>query len=138
MIHVVHGHICSGKSTWVQEHAGPDDVIVDMDDLAAAMSSDHVERYAYGTHVLHIVRLVRWHAIDEAVRLHRRGGFDVWIVHAYPTESDVARYRRTGARFKRTDCDHDTLRARARAERPPAMVDELERRLRIENEQHAF
>lgn len=130
MIHAVFGHICSGKSTFVREHAGPDDVVIDMDRIALALSSDGTEHHQYKQAIRDIARIVRWFAIDEAIRMHRAKRIrDVWIVHAYPSESDVARYRRLGAAIKQMEADAATLRARAKAERPPQMQEELERRL---------
>lgn len=118
MIHVVIGHICSGKSTWVREHAGQDDVVVDMDRLALALSAEGTEHHAYPDHVADIARVVRWFAIDEAVRVHRRGRWNLWIIHAYPDDADMARYRRLGAAIKEMQVDERTLRARALTERP--------------------
>ena len=133
MIHVVVGHICSGKSTWVREQAGPDDVVIDFDRLALALASEDTEHHAYTQAIRDIVRVVRWFAIDEAVRLHRFGNPpNVWIIHAYPTDKDMARYRRLGAAIKETTADAETLRSRALAERPTAMHAELERRLAAE------
>lgn len=118
MIHVVTGHICSGKSTWVRDHAGPDDVVVDMDRLALALAAEGTTHHDYPDHVADIARVVRWFAIDEAVRLHRRGRWDLWIIHAYPDDVDMARYRRLGAAVKEMEADERTLRARALTERP--------------------
>lgn len=118
MIHVVVGHICSGKSWFVRENAGPADVVVDMDRIALALSAEGTEHHDYQDHVVDIARVVRWFAIDEAVRLHRRGRFDVWIIHAYPEDSDLAKYRRIGAAIKEMSVDEQTLRRRALNERP--------------------
>jgi len=133
LIHVVTGHICSGKSWYVRQHAAASDVVVDMDRLALALAAEGTEHHDYPQHVRDIARAARWHAIDEAARLHRRGSFDVWIIHAYPAEKDVAIYRRLGASFKRMECDDQTLRARAKAERPEAMRRELDRQISAEN-----
>ena len=130
VIHVVVGHICAGKSTWVREQAGPDDVVIDFDRLALALAAEGTEHHAYTQAIRDIVRVVRWFAIDEAVRLHRFGTVpSVWIIHAYPTDSDLARYRRLGAAIKLIDADAETLRARAATERPASMRQELEHRL---------
>lgn len=130
MIHVVTGHICSGKTTWVRDHAGPGDVVIDFDLIAAALSPAGTSDHDWPQPVADIARAVRWMAIDEAVRLHaRRLVPNVWIVHAYPSADDLAKYRRLGAGLREQICDPATLRARAATERPPRMRQELERRL---------
>lgn len=130
MIHVVTGHICSGKSTWVRDHAGPDDVVIDFDRIALAIAAEGTTHHDYTQAIRDIVRVVRWFAIDEAVRMHaRRLVPNVWIVHAYPSDEDLNRYRRLGAGLRQMTCDAATLRSRARDQRPPRMVAELERRL---------
>lgn len=132
LIHVVTGHICSGKSTYVREHAGPDDLVVDMDRLALAMSHEATQHHEYPAHIMDVARVVRWFAIDEAVRLHRRGSWDVWIIHAYPSDDDLARYRRLGAAIAEIRADAGTLRARAAAERPARAQNTLDRMLAAE------
>jgi hypothetical protein len=130
VIHVVTGHICSGKSTFVQENAGPDDVIVDMDLIASAICREETEHHDYPEHVADIARVLRWFAIDEAVRMQKRKRFDVWIVHAYPDASDIARYRRLGASIKEMHEDEETLITRTKAERPPRSLVTLRKMLK--------
>lgn len=130
VIHVVAGHICSGKSSWVRDQAGPDDLVIDLDRIALALAPEGTRHHDYTPAVREVARAVRWLAIDQAVRLHRRGQVaHVWIVHAYPTEDDLARYHRMGAAIKTLRADAATLRSRAAAERPAALQAELERRL---------
>jgi predicted kinase len=130
VIHVVTGHICSGKSTFVREHAAAGSVVVDLDRIALALAPEGTEHHQYGEEIRDVAIAVRWIAIDQAVRLHNRGRLrDVWIVHAYPTDDDLARYHRLGAAVKVMQADAKTLRSRAAAERPARMRQELERRL---------
>jgi hypothetical protein len=132
MIHVVIGHICSGKSWFVRENAGPEDVVVDMDRLALALSAEGTPHHEYPDHVVDVARFARWAAIDEAVRRHARGRFDVWIIHAYPSDVELARYRRLGAAVREMRVDHATLVERAARERPERMRRLLGHRLAAE------
>jgi len=132
MIRVVTGHICSGKTTFVRQHAAAADIVIDCDRIAVAVAREGTPDYGFAAHHREVAARVRWHAIDEAVRLHRRpGGFDVWIVHAYPTADDVAKYRRLGAAIREVTAARETLVARAAAARPPewlaSLVAELDR-----------
>jgi hypothetical protein len=138
MIRVITGHICSGKSWHVSRHARPDDVIIDMDVIALALAADGTTHHAYPRHVGDIARVARWSAMDEAIRRHRDGGFDVWIIHAYPEDKDWTTYRRIGATITAIDCDANTLVERAEAERPASMLAELERRLAHEGKSAVF
>lgn len=126
MIRVVTGHICAGKSTYVREHAKPADVVIDLDRIALALASEGTPHHDYPPHVQEIARAARWFAIDEAARRHRGGGFDVWIIHAYPEPRDYATYARLGASVKRIEAAADVLRVRAAAERPPRARQTLE------------
>ena len=129
MIHIVTGHICSGKTTFVREHARRGDVIIDMDLLAHAMTTDDIADHDYPEHVGEIARAARWHAIDAAVRLHSAGSFDVWIVHAYPEPRDYVTYRRMSATWHEIEAEPGTLRDRAARERPGRFLRVLEARL---------
>lgn len=130
MIRVVTGHICAGKTWLVRERSNADDVIVDFDSIALALSHHSTRQGDYADQVLQVARLVRWLAIDEAVRLHKRGSFDLWIIHAYPTDDELARYRRLGATLVELEVDAATLRRRAAAQRTSSAQAELERRLK--------
>jgi hypothetical protein len=129
VIHIVTGHICSGKTTFVRQHARRGDVIIDMDLLAHAMTTDDIEGHDYPDHVGEIARATRWHAIDAAVRAHSSGAFDVWIVHAYPEPRDYVTYRRMSATWHEIEADPGTLRDRAARERPGRFLRVLEARL---------
>jgi hypothetical protein len=129
VIHIVTGHICSGKTTFVREHARRGDVIIDMDLLAHAMTTDDIADHDYPDHVGEIARAARWHAIDAAVRLHSSGTFDVWIVHAYPEARDYVTYRRMSATWHEIEAEPGTLRDRAARERPGRFRRVLEARL---------
>lgn len=130
MIHVVTGHICSGKSTYVRQHAEPGDVVIDLDRIALAISHEDTPHHEYPFHITDIARVVRWFAIDEAIRLHRRASWSVWIIHAYPSEDDMARYRRMGAAVAEITADEQTLRQRALSQRPARAQQTLDRMIR--------
>jgi hypothetical protein len=122
VIHVVTGHICSGKTTWVMQNAKPGDVVIDFDRLADAMSPDGTLSHDPSDAVREVVRVARWAAIDEAYRQHNKNNVaDVWIVHAYPTEKDRARYAMLDAAVKVMEAPDDVLIRRAKAERPERM-----------------
>ncbi len=129
MITVVIGHVCSGKTTYVLANARRGDVIIDMDRLAHAMTTDDTPDHDYPQHVADIAKAARWAAIDEAVRRHRAGGFDLWVIHAYPDEKDLAIYRRCGAAIHEVEADATTLRLRASMGRPARVRRLLEERL---------
>lgn len=129
MIRVITGHICAGKSTYVREHATPADVVIDLDRIALAFAAEGTPHHDYPPHVQEIARAARWFAIDEAARRHRGGGFDIWIIHAYPEGRDLAVYARLGASVQEITAPAATLRARAQAERPQRIRDNLERML---------
>lgn len=129
MIRVITGHICAGKSTHVRERARPSDVVIDFDRIALAISPEGAQHHEYTPHVHEIARAARWCAIEAAVLKHRGGGFDVWIIHAYPEARDLATYARIGATMQAIEAPASVLRARALAERPSRARDTLERML---------
>lgn len=129
MIHIVTGHICSGKSTFVRDRAKHGDVIIDMDTIAHALTTTDTPDHDYPDHVRDVAMATRWHAIDAAVRAHAAGSFDVWIVHAYPEARDYATYRRMGAAWHELTAEADTLRRRAALGRPDRSRRVLEQKL---------
>lgn len=85
---IVAGPPCSGKSTYVAEHASPDALIVCWDSIAAELGSTQTHGHR---------RL--WHQIDKAYRrrlaqVHDAG--EAWIIRTLTNPADrrawVARY----------------------------------------------
>lgn len=130
MIRIVTGHICSGKSTFVMQNATPGSVIIDMDRIALALSPDGTPHHAYLQPTRDVARAARAAAMDEAIRQHEAGTIDhVWIIHAYPTGSDLEGYRRRGFQVIDVQADENALVERAREGRPKAVQAELSARL---------
>ena len=131
MIRLITGHICSGKSTWVREHASLEDIVIDCDRIAMAISAVSTAANEYSDGARELARSVRWSLVNAAatMHLHSRGGWDLWIIHAYPSEAALANYRRVGAIAKEMQAEPDVLRRRAALERPERMRRVLEEML---------
>ena len=130
MIRIVTGHICAGKSTFVEANAAPTSVVIDMDRIALAMVAAGTNHHSYPEGVRDVARAARNAAFEEAVRLHDAGMVkDVWAIHAYPSQADLERYRRHGWQVIDIHAEADVLLARAESHRPPEMVQELQARL---------
>ena len=116
MIHVILGAPCSGKSTYVREHAKSGDVIVDFDAIAKALGADghlpdgDIKQAAFAA---------RKSAIDYCVKSE----CESWIIHTSPTDEQREAYEKAGAEFIEMDTDMDTCLQRAiDDERPPETV----------------
>ncbi|HEY9315800.1 AAA family ATPase [Williamsia sp.] len=114
---LVIGPPAGGKSTWCREQAGPDDVIIDYDLIALAISpprdsSDHEHSPAVKT----ITKAARKAAIDKALTLAR--DTDVYVIHSTPSRQLLDRYRMKGARIVTIDPGRETVMRRAKRERP--------------------
>ena len=80
-IYVVHGPPLSGKSTYVREHKGPNDLIFDFDLVMAALSgrtchdhNDNLAGYVLGVRDLIIARLASEDRLDAAWIIATRVG----------------------------------------------------------------
>lgn len=112
--------------------------MIDMDRIALALTTEDTPHHEYGEHIADVAIAARWAAMDRAIRSHRSvGGFDLWIIHAYPDDKDLAIYRRAGASVIGLDVDDATLRSRATAERPERVRRLLDERLEA-SKKHAF
>ena len=114
---LVTGAPCSGKSTYVAAHHGPNDVVIDYDDLAVALGSP--DRYDH-PEALRPVVLAAWSA---ALLEARRSGLHVWLIRGFPTARDLAE----ASDVVRIDATPETCKARAAAERPGRWVELIDR-----------
>lgn len=108
------GAPCSGKSTYVRDHAAPGDIVIDFDVLAVALGS--TDPHDHGHEVRMVAIEARRAAITAAIQAHLRG-HAVWIVDIDPSLR-MAAYRQAGARFYLCSAPRDELHRRADEARP--------------------
>lgn len=125
MITVVMGAPCSGKSTYVKEHAAPGDIVIDFDVLAQALGSPDPHDHPKPIRMVAID--MRRTAIMSAIQQHSAGA-TVWIVDINPGER-MALYKRAGAEIVTMTADRDELRRRAQAERPERWLELIDEHL---------
>lgn len=146
---VVTGPPCAGKSTYVDAHRQPGDVVIDFDRIAVALGADTLhtvtttpDGLAHATPTSHVdwstssahrtlardirARLVRTLIAD----MKRDGptGYGVWLVDAAPKGWQRTEYRRVGAAIVDLDPGREVCHVRARdAGRSVATHGEIER-----------
>jgi 5-methylcytosine-specific restriction endonuclease McrA len=120
---VITGPPCSGKSTYLTRHAAPGDILIDFDVIARAIGSPSL--FDHPDPIRWVTIAARRAAIEAALRQHDRGA-RVWIVQTSISRPDMRRYVDAGAEIVTLSADKETLRARARAERPARWLELIE------------
>ena len=116
MLHIVSGPPCVGKSHFVRENASADDMVVDLDRIALAISPEGTKHHEYPPHIRAAAMRMRKMAVQAALGWARYG--DAWVIHAKPSDADVRGYQMHGATFHPLTEDIEVLLKRAEAERP--------------------
>lgn len=115
---LVAGPACSGKTRYVAEHAGPDDLVLDFDSLAEAMSL--AGRYEHVSSHVPLVAEARDAVLDRLLL----GGHSVrrcWVISTAAKRRTRRHYRdRYGARVVVLVPSEETCLLRAMRERPAA------------------
>lgn len=119
MIHVITGAPCSGKSTYVREHAKEGDLRIDYDVIAQALGATN-SHAADG-----LVKQAAFDAREGAIRTALKDTeSESWIIHTTPSEEHMKLYEEAGAEFVHLDPGFDECMARAeRDERPQQSID---------------
>lgn len=115
-ITVVTGPPGGGKSTYIRERAQPGDVVIDLDRLALALTTEGTEHHAYPKHVTTVAVSARRAAIDCALQLP--SDTHVWIIETQPTQQADERYREAGAEIVLCDPGREVVVERVQRERP--------------------
>lgn len=122
-LYLITGPPCSGKSTWVRERAKTGDIVVDLDRLALAITSENTQHHDYAPHIRAAAIQVRRTAVSVAVTYSRTG--TSFIIHAKPSNKALAFYRRYRPHIIELDAPMPVLIKRAQAERPAHIVAQL-------------
>ncbi|WP_416983541.1 AAA family ATPase [Streptomyces sp. T028] len=119
MLYVVTGPPASGKSSWIQSHAKPRDIVIDLDLITRALSGPGAPTWNQDPVQLRVAHRARYAAMDEAFQV--RDQVDVYLIHTMPSAKALARYRRLDARIIAVDPGQDVVMQRIEAMRDPAM-----------------
>lgn len=112
---VVTGPPCSGKTTYVRDHAADGDIVIDFDNIAQALGS--TVRHGHSPAHQQVTIAARRAAIEAAVRWSLRGT-QVWIVDCNVSEKRAQLYAEADAEYVTLSVDPAELHRRAHAERP--------------------
>ena len=94
MIYVVTGPPCGGKSTYIKKHAKTGDIVIDMDNLARALTTEDIGNHDYSQEVRYVAMMARKAAVKEAMfQCSARRGLDAWIIHTDPSPDERRQYR---------------------------------------------
>ncbi len=122
---IVWGPPCAGKSTFIDEHAKPGDVVLDLDRLALALSPAGTPHHDYPEHVRAVARAARLAVIDKLAAVGVTAQWTAWIIDSNASRRQLAAWRARGASVVVLDTDMATCLERAHAERPPEVVDRV-------------
>lgn len=122
---LVCGPPCSGKNTWVRDHAHPGDLVVDLDALYHAVNAnptraDHDQPASLTPFALD--------ARDAIINRLLHGDHNVraaWIIHSAPEAATRAEWKQRGANIVMINADLDVLTHRAQGQRPTPWVDHI-------------
>ncbi|MFJ5231029.1 AAA family ATPase [Kitasatospora sp. NPDC088391] len=93
---VVVGPPAAGKSTYIEQHAAPGDIVIDFDRLAVALAPPGAPSHDHGWHLRNVALRARDAAVRSALRVVAQ--CDVWLIHSVPSSEAILDYRAGGVR----------------------------------------
>lgn len=120
MITVVTGPPCAGKTTYVQQHKRPGDIVIDFDALAQALGS--YASHSHGKAVTEVTQAAWTAAVRQATQATQRAHDDqhTWIIDSRPGPRRTGLYTAAGARIVPLTAPAAELHRRADAAGRPA------------------
>jgi hypothetical protein len=116
VIYIVSGAPCAGKSTYIRENAKSGSIVIDMDRIALALTTEDTEHHDYSDLVKGVAIMARRAAIAKALPLGQ--ALDVFIIDTDPSKENMEIYSRYRANWVRLDPGYKTVIERIRKERP--------------------
>lgn len=109
MITIVTGPPCSGKSTYIRENAQPGDIIIDMDRIALALTTEGTSPFEYSDKLRSVAMKARQAAVTAAIQVAQGERYlGVWIIHTDPNLEQRRGYRAVNARIVEMDTSKAT------------------------------
>jgi predicted kinase len=90
VIYVISGPPCSGKSTYIKENAKSGSIVIDMDRIALALTTEDTEHHAYSKAIKTLAITTRKTAVKKALTLGNV--VDVYIIDTEPSQESKAMY----------------------------------------------
>ncbi|GHA61043.1 hypothetical protein GCM10010330_11130 [Streptomyces tendae] len=119
MLYVITGPPAAGKSSWIESHAKPQDIVIDLDRITVALTGPGAPHWNHAPLQQRVAQRARYAAIDEALQhLHQ---LDVYLIHTMPSPKALAKYKRHKARIVVVDPGEAIVMQRIQAMRSPAM-----------------
>ncbi|MFJ6561870.1 AAA family ATPase [Streptomyces sp. NPDC091412] len=119
MLYVVTGPPAAGKTTWIDAHAKPDDVVIDLDRITRALTGPGAPNWNQHPLHLRVAHRARYAALDEALQLVDQ--LDVYLIHTMPSGKALAKYKRYKARIVVVDPGETIVMERIASMRSPHM-----------------
>ena len=111
-VYIVYGSPCSGKSTFVRESAGENDIILDIDNIYQCITVN--DRYIKPERIKENVFGIR-DCILDMIKCRRGKWYTAWIIGSYPLLMERVRLETMlGAKSIFIDTDKETCLNRAR------------------------
>ena len=115
MLTVVTGPPCAGKSTYIAQRAAHGDIVIDLDRIALAITTDDTTHHDYGRHIRNVALAARRAAITAALRVP---GAHTWIIDTDPSGQARRTYAMHRARIVELDPGIAVCMERANRLRP--------------------
>lgn len=125
MLRLVIGPPAAGKSTWVEERATPDDVVIDFDRIAQALTGPGAPSHGQEGAIGDIAYRAREAAISEALRHGRE--LDIYVIHCVPSAQVISRFEAAGAEIVKVDPGRSVVMERCKAQRDKGAYRAVER-----------
>lgn len=111
-VYCVYGSPCAGKTTWVKENAGKDDIVLDIDSIYEMISVN--DRYIKSNRIATNVFGIR-DCIIEMIKMRRGKWINAFIIGGYPLIMDRERlYNQVKCEFIFIDSEKEICLERAK------------------------
>jgi hypothetical protein len=122
---VVTGPPCSGKTSRVDLHAQPGDVVIDLDRIAHALAGPTASPQDHAPTVYRVAQRARWAALTEALRYV--DACDVYVIHTQPKPQALDKYEAHNANIITLDPGREVVLDRCKRMRSPEVLKAAER-----------